>query len=140
MTAEEFEKKVGRPPEHDDLERVNCQKAGETGHLQCGWCRKHDKPRFACGCIFRMLHYLGNFEGLVEPRIIAGPFTGEIPDEVIIKTLQGIDEEDLLFGLTMEFEGNDDTGVGVNPRTWPFTNTTMDRLREKAGLIEKEGS
>jgi len=49
MNAKEFTEKVGRPPEQDDLERVNCEKAGERGHRNCGWCRACDTPRFMCG-------------------------------------------------------------------------------------------
>lgn len=53
ITAEIFKEKVGRDPEHDDLDRCNCNKAGEAGHLQCGWCEDHDKPRFDCGCYYQ---------------------------------------------------------------------------------------
>lgn len=45
-----FTEKVGVPPEGDDLERCNCPKAGQVRHYLCGWCDKHDKPRFICGC------------------------------------------------------------------------------------------
>lgn len=51
MDATEFEQKVGRPPENDDLDRVNCDKHGLPGHYFCGWCEMHDKPRFECGCM-----------------------------------------------------------------------------------------
>lgn len=50
MTTEEFKEKVGYIPEGDDLDRVNCLKAGEAGHHFCGWCNKHNMPRFICGC------------------------------------------------------------------------------------------
>lgn len=50
MTATEFAAKTGRDPEQDDLERVNCAKAGQILHWQCGWCPEHDNPRFECGC------------------------------------------------------------------------------------------
>lgn len=50
MTYVEFVKVVGRPPEDDDLQRVNCEVAGTTGHWQCGWCWTHNKPRFECAC------------------------------------------------------------------------------------------
>lgn len=50
MTVQEFEKRTGRPPEHDDLERVNCDAAGSDGHRMCGWCVKHDAPFFECLC------------------------------------------------------------------------------------------
>jgi hypothetical protein len=50
MTKEEFKEKVGHEPENDDLERVNCLKAGKVGHHFCGWCSIHDLPRFLCGC------------------------------------------------------------------------------------------
>jgi hypothetical protein len=48
ITAEDFFDATGRDPEQDDLERCNCNKAGTVGHRQCGWCPKHDKPRFEC--------------------------------------------------------------------------------------------
>lgn len=79
-------------------------------------------------------HYLCNFEGLVEPQVIAGPFKGEIPDEVVIKALKEMDEEDLLFGLTLAKNGD-----LMEPRTWAFTNVTMDDLREKAGVTWATG-
>lgn len=46
-----FAKFVGalkRFPEDDDLERVMCDYAGESGHLRCGWCDEHKQPQFAC--------------------------------------------------------------------------------------------
>ena len=54
MTAEDFERATGRPPENDDLERVNCSTAGECGHMLCGWCDTCRLPRTACGCIARV--------------------------------------------------------------------------------------
>jgi len=52
MTAAEFEKVTGVPPVQDDLERVNCDKAGELGHLSCGVC-DCGMPMFMCGECFR---------------------------------------------------------------------------------------
>lgn len=51
ITREKFIKATGEEPEKDDLERCNCPKAGEIGHLSCGWCPVHDKPRLICGCL-----------------------------------------------------------------------------------------
>lgn len=51
MCEAEFEQVFGRPPQRDDLHRVNCDQAGELGHLQCGWCGRHQTARFACGCV-----------------------------------------------------------------------------------------
>lgn len=51
MDADEFKRLTGRMPEHDDLERVNCDKVGAVGHWQCGWCDEHCSPNFSCGCI-----------------------------------------------------------------------------------------
>jgi hypothetical protein len=45
-----FIKATGYMPENDDLERCNCEKAGEMGHQSCGWCETHNLPRFHCGC------------------------------------------------------------------------------------------
>jgi hypothetical protein len=50
IDGNDFEDRTGRKPEHDDLERVNCNQAGETGHWSCGWCDEHYAPRFECGC------------------------------------------------------------------------------------------
>lgn len=46
IDAEYFEKCVGRPPEMDDLERCNCDKAGEILHQQCGWNHEKQLPVF----------------------------------------------------------------------------------------------
>ena len=54
MSEEEFEKKFGRLPVHDELERVNCDKAGLFGHESCGWCKEHDSPRSWCGCCIKI--------------------------------------------------------------------------------------
>ena len=51
ITAEEFKQIFGYEPENDDLERVNCEKAGTFGHWQCGWCPKHEVPRLKCMCL-----------------------------------------------------------------------------------------
>lgn len=51
MSEKEFEKKFGRKPIQDDLDRVNCKEVGTVGHSQCGVCTTHDKPRFGCGCL-----------------------------------------------------------------------------------------
>ncbi len=54
LTAQDFVILVGRDPEGDDLERANCEKPGTRGHSQCGICPDHHKPRFECGCVFRL--------------------------------------------------------------------------------------
>lgn len=48
ITAEDFEKQFGVKPDHDDLHRANCDKAGTIGHFSCGICTEHKKPRFMC--------------------------------------------------------------------------------------------
>lgn len=50
MDAAEFERRTGRKPDQDDLERVNCPHAGEPMHMSCGWCDECDRPQFECGC------------------------------------------------------------------------------------------
>lgn len=50
ITEAEFISKVGRPPTHDEMRRVNCRQAGDRDHEECGWCAEHDLPRFHCGC------------------------------------------------------------------------------------------
>ena len=49
ITAEEFEKATGHPPVQDDLERCNCDKAGQMGHWQCGWDEERNLPVFVTG-------------------------------------------------------------------------------------------
>jgi hypothetical protein len=49
ITREQFVKAVGREPALDDLERCNCQLAGEVGHYGCGWNYQLDKPQFMVG-------------------------------------------------------------------------------------------
>lgn len=48
MNAQEFLEVVGYEPEQDDLERANCEKAGEVGHTSCGICPVCGKPNFVC--------------------------------------------------------------------------------------------
>lgn len=50
ITKEMFEEATNRTPEGDDMERVNCQFAGQLGHLCCGWCDEHNGPQYVCGC------------------------------------------------------------------------------------------
>jgi len=52
ITEEIFKEKVGSAPENDDLERCNCDKAGEILHWGCGWCDDCDIPMFMCQCFF----------------------------------------------------------------------------------------
>lgn len=49
ITAARFTAAVGHEPEHDDLARSRCPRAGTPGHLMCGWCRECEKPVFICG-------------------------------------------------------------------------------------------
>lgn len=52
----EFERRFGYAPKNDDLERVNCEHAGDAGHYFCGVCIRCDKPRMICGhfvCLFQ---------------------------------------------------------------------------------------
>ena len=41
---------VGRMPEQDDLDRVNCKDAGTVFHSSCGFCWRHRKPVYECFC------------------------------------------------------------------------------------------
>lgn len=50
ITADQFRERLGRDPEDDDLERVNCESAGLIGHRRCGWCHTHKAPLFQCAC------------------------------------------------------------------------------------------
>jgi hypothetical protein len=46
IDAAQFEAATGRRPEDDDLERVNCDKAGGASHRACGWNEEANLPRF----------------------------------------------------------------------------------------------
>jgi hypothetical protein len=48
ITAEIFERFVGRAPINDDLERCNCPLAGQFMHTSCGWCGICMKPKYMC--------------------------------------------------------------------------------------------
>jgi hypothetical protein len=49
ITAELFKQYVGREPEDDDLERCNCEKAGQPTHTMCGWNSKANLPVYMVG-------------------------------------------------------------------------------------------
>lgn len=49
ITAERFEAAVGCAPEQDDLERCNCPRKGQPGHLFCGWDNFRNMPCFIPG-------------------------------------------------------------------------------------------
>lgn len=46
ITRARFKASTGLLPEQDDLERCNCDKAGQLGHFQCGWDKERDLPNF----------------------------------------------------------------------------------------------
>jgi hypothetical protein len=46
ITREKFKEAVGRWPDHDDLERCNCPRAGQPGHWFCGWNEAVNKPNW----------------------------------------------------------------------------------------------
>lgn len=50
MDTQTYLERTGQLPTNDDLDRVNCEYAGEIGHLHCGWCNLHNCPRFECMC------------------------------------------------------------------------------------------
>jgi hypothetical protein len=49
ITAEYFTRCTLRQPQDDDLERSNCNKAGQRGHTWCGWNHTLDLPRYMVG-------------------------------------------------------------------------------------------
>jgi hypothetical protein len=59
ITALDFRKATGRAPVLDDLQRANCEHAGEPGHTGCGWC-DHGQPVYRCEtCMQRVIRKLG---------------------------------------------------------------------------------
>ena len=49
ITSEQYKEAVGVDPKDDDLERCNCEKAGEVGHWSCGWDKITNLPVFLSG-------------------------------------------------------------------------------------------
>lgn len=49
ITAEKFKESTGFNPIQDNLERCNCEYAGEAGHWQCGWNIALNMPVFMVG-------------------------------------------------------------------------------------------
>lgn len=39
---------------NEDMERIECKKVGKINHYFCGFCLKHDVPRFRCGCFVQI--------------------------------------------------------------------------------------
>jgi hypothetical protein len=48
ITAEHYREATGRFVVDDELDRANCERAGQLGHTMCGWCHKHDLPNSIC--------------------------------------------------------------------------------------------
>lgn len=46
VTRSQFKAATSFSPEQDDLERCNCDKAGQLGHFMCGWDEKRNLPNF----------------------------------------------------------------------------------------------
>ena len=57
ITPRRFEAVVGYPPKDDDIERCNCEKAGQIGHYYCGWDTINNKPRFMTGIPYRDINH-----------------------------------------------------------------------------------
>lgn len=51
FTANDFAAIVGRNPASEELENLNCELQGFPGHLSCGLCPYHERPRSVCGCL-----------------------------------------------------------------------------------------
>lgn len=49
ITEEYFKACTGYDPKDDDLERCNCDRAGQIGHFLCGWDKKRNMPNFLLG-------------------------------------------------------------------------------------------
>jgi len=49
ITRKKFVEATGREPIQDDLERSNCNLAGQIGHSCCGWNIRYNKPQFDVG-------------------------------------------------------------------------------------------
>lgn len=49
INKRQFKKATGFAPVQDDLERCNCRKAGQPGHMSCGWNKAKRLPVFMVG-------------------------------------------------------------------------------------------
>lgn len=47
IDADTYTAATGRPPQDDDLDRANCDRAGDLGHLACGWDTTRNIPGYA---------------------------------------------------------------------------------------------
>lgn len=90
ITKEHFTKRVGHPPVQDDLERVNCPLAGESGHYFCGWDHEADLPVFMTGrrCEMEDVTTQENSHSLIDRLRTMGnsgwnPIGNEAADEII---------------------------------------------------------
>jgi hypothetical protein len=50
ISEDQYIAMTGRMPTGDNLERANCDQAGQIDHVYCGICPVHEKPRFICMC------------------------------------------------------------------------------------------
>ena len=69
ITAEQFTARVGSAPVQDDLERCNCEKAGQMGHWQCGWDAEFQLPVFIVGHTPEQREYFRNNLLATFPRV-----------------------------------------------------------------------
>jgi len=149
ITAEMFIKATGYAPQHDDLDRCNCTRAGDIGHWSCGWCEEHNKPRFVCGCIHK----------LASPFVIFNETTHdfvkfETTDRGIgfIEAVQSLDEATVIpFGHKKEYYIRElikfsslencklttfDVTISMNAKDW----RKVKELCHKPQAIEKYGA
>ncbi len=61
-TKYEFKQATGFDPLQDDMERVNCIKAGELGHECCGWNDKTNLPVFISPNKIEIGEFLGELD------------------------------------------------------------------------------
>lgn len=47
VDADTYTAATGRPPQDDDLDRANCDRAGDFGHITCGWDTTRNIPGYA---------------------------------------------------------------------------------------------
>jgi hypothetical protein len=53
----------------DYLERILCNSVGNIGHTSCGFCIKHNKARFECGCNLRILNRKERFKEYISKKL-----------------------------------------------------------------------
>jgi hypothetical protein len=128
ITKKKFKAATGREPVQDELERCNCNLAGQLGHWGCGWCETCNKPNFVCPCMQSRME---------AQRLVSVPLTYEsdLPRPPLSNIVTvNITVGPVRLGSDAPRGGN---STGAPPRPLDATELEIARADMKF-LIEKE--